>query len=169
MFSQPKQFSQKHLSVKRYFSQLKFNLPILVSHRQKDVKLISFIGLAETQLDIAIFSLTHSGIADAIVKAKSKPNMKIRMIVDREQAVAESSKVPYLKAAGIDIRIGFAKSMTHNKFTIVDLKRLETGSYNYTFNATNNNLENQVYLSEESTVKRFSAEFERMWGEASVE
>lgn len=134
-----------------------------------DLKLISFIGLAEKQVDIAVFSLTHSAIAEAIIKAKAKPEMKIRMIVDREQATAESSKIPDLKAAGIEVKIGLAKSMTHHKFTIVDLKRLETGSYNYTFNATNNNLENQVYLSEETTVKRYSDEFERMWLEATAE
>lgn len=134
-----------------------------------DLKLVSFIALAEKQLDIAVFSLTHSAIAQAIIKAKANPNVKIRMIVDREQSTAEFSKIPDLRAAGIEIKIGLAKSMTHHKFTIVDLKRLETGSYNYTFNATNNNLENQVYLSDEAIVKRYSDEFERMWAEATVE
>lgn len=134
-----------------------------------DLKLISFINLAENQIDIAVFSITHSGIADAIIKAKGKPNMKIRMIVDREQSIAEFSKVADIKAAGVEVKIGLAKSMTHHKFTILDQKRLETGSYNYTFNATNNNLENQVYLSDQATVKRFSEEFERIWLEATLE
>ena len=57
----------------------------------------------------------------------------------------------------------------HNKFTIVDLKQIETGSYNYTFNATMNNLENQIYLSDESLVKKFSEEFEKMWVEGLFE
>jgi mitochondrial cardiolipin hydrolase len=133
-----------------------------------DIKIISFIGLAKSQLDIAIFSLTHAGIASAIKKSNEQ-GVAIRMIVDREQALTENSKIPDLKGSGISIKYGVAKSMMHNKFTIVDLAQLETGSYNYTFNATNNNLENQIYISDESVVKNYSQEFERMWGAAESE
>lgn len=133
-----------------------------------DVKLMSFIGLAEKQLDIVIFSITHTEIAEAIKNAKNR-GVQVRMVVDRQQAQAENSKVKALKEAGIEIKFGAAKSMTHDKFTIVDLRQIQTGSYNYTVNATLNNLENQIYISDTEIIQKFSAEFERIWQEGTIE
>ena len=118
-----------------------------------DVKIISFIQKAQTRLDIAIFALTHSGISNAIKQAKAK-GIAVRLVIDREQSLLPNSKAAELKSQGVDIKFGLAESMMHNKITIVDLQQAETGSYNYTLNATTNNLENQIYFSDETLVKR---------------
>jgi cardiolipin hydrolase len=51
----------------------------------------------------------------------------------------------------------------HHKFTLVDGKRLETGSFNYTNHAARANQENQIYLGDRNLVAQFHARFEDSW------
>ncbi len=55
----------------------------------------------------------------------------------------------------------------HNKFSIIDKKALETGSFNYTNNAYKANNENQIYLWDSTIVDRFQKRFEEIWLEAT--
>jgi phosphatidylserine/phosphatidylglycerophosphate/cardiolipin synthase-like enzyme len=50
----------------------------------------------------------------------------------------------------------------HNKFTLVDGTRLETGSFNYSHQASTANQENQLYLGTPEIVARYKARFEKM-------
>ena len=127
-----------------------------------DKKLIQFIDNAKSSLDIAIYSITHSGIAQAIISAKNR-GLAVRMVVDRSQSKGKSSLVSNLQSAGIPLKIGNFAGIMHNKFTIVDGEFMETGSYNYTGNATNNNGENQLYLNDSGVIQRYMANFEEIY------
>lgn len=127
-----------------------------------DTKLIKFIDSSTRTLDIAIYSITHTGISGAITAAHDR-GVKVRMVVDRLQAKGRSSQTSALQAAGIEMMIGSFTGIMHNKFTIVDGKMLETGSYNYTANATKNNGENQIYLSDAAVISRYQQNFENMF------
>ena len=127
-------------------------------------KLIRFIQTAKASLDIAIFEMTDQKIAKAIADASSR--LKVRVVVNPKLAKEDSPTIEILRSSKAEIRIGRQKGIMHNKFTIVDEKRLETGSFNYTYAAGNSNQENQLYLSTPSIVTRYQERFEKMWREA---
>lgn len=130
---------------------------------QCDQKLINFMRTAKKSLDIAIFDLTLDGIVDQIKKMDKR--VTVRIVCDKRQAGGKSSQIKDLAALGLQVKYGVQRGIMHNKFTIVDSKMVETGSYNYSQNATDNNHENQIYLSNQKVVTRYSEEFERMWAD----
>jgi len=127
-------------------------------------KLVKFIDSATSSIDIAIYDINLDQVGHALlVKSKS---VKIRMVVDQRQSKEKNSIVPLLLKAGINLKIGHQRGIMHNKFTIIDGKRIETGSFNYTNHASEANNENQIYLSTPSIVSRYKDRFEEIWREA---
>jgi cardiolipin hydrolase len=124
-------------------------------------KIIKFIQTAKTSLDIAIFEMTDQKIAKAIVEAAK--TVRVRMVVNRKLVKDTGPAYDLLKSAHVPIRVGKQKGIMHNKFTIVDGKRLETGSFNYTYRAETSNQENQFYVGTPSVVARYHERFEKMW------
>lgn len=132
-----------------------------------DQKLISYLDTAKKTLDIAIYSLTLDGIGKAIRRAHDR-GVEIRIIADYKSSFIKSSIVNELKDEGIPLHLwsGEGESgLMHHKFAIIDSKIMETGSYNYSQNATSRNAENQIYMSDRSTIKKYQQEFDRLWAQ----
>ena len=129
-----------------------------------DQKLWKFIQSATKSLEIAVYDITHEKIVHEIAVASKK--VKTRVIVDRRQAKEPRSLVSTLIKAGVEVRYGTQRGIMHDKFTIVDGTRLETGSFNYTFGASFKNQENQLYIAEKAIVERYRQRFESMWEKA---
>lgn len=129
-----------------------------------DQKLIKFIQSAQKSIDIAIYDITLDKLAHEILVASKK--IPVRIVVDRRQSKGNHSLVPLLIKAGAQVRFGRQRGIMHNKFTIVDGKMIETGSFNYTNHATVANNENQIYLSNPDIVERYKKRFEEIWGKA---
>jgi phosphatidylserine/phosphatidylglycerophosphate/cardiolipin synthase-like enzyme len=131
-----------------------------------DTKLVKFIDSAEKSLDIAIYDITLDQIVHhVLVKSKKIP---VRIIVDQRQSKGNHSLVGTLVKGGANLRYGRQRGIMHNKFVIVDGKALETGSFNYSNNATRSNQENQVYLWNPAIVDRYKQQFEKMWSNAKT-
>jgi phosphatidylserine/phosphatidylglycerophosphate/cardiolipin synthase-like enzyme len=126
-----------------------------------DEKLRKFILSAKESLDIAIFDINLNKIVDAIVEQSAK--VKVRLVVNRKLAKDSAPAIARFKENKMFVRVGKQSGIMHNKFTIVDGKRLETGSFNYTNGAANKNQENQVYLSTPSIVERYRERFQKVW------
>lgn len=126
-----------------------------------DEKLRKFILSAKTSLDIAIFDINRKAIVDAIVEMHDK--VKVRLVVNRKLAKDSAPAIARFKENKMFVRVGKQKGIMHNKFVIVDGKRLETGSFNFTNGAADKNQENQVYLSTPSIVERYQQRFQKMW------
>lgn len=131
-----------------------------------DAKLVKFVMSAKESLDVAIYDINLDKLVHELLVAGKK--MKVRIIVDQRQSKGSHSLVGLLLKAGALVKYGKQRSIFHNKFTIVDGKMIETGSYNYTNNATKNNQENQVYLTSPKIVARYKERFEKMWREAKA-
>jgi phosphatidylserine/phosphatidylglycerophosphate/cardiolipin synthase-like enzyme len=131
---------------------------------QCDLQIIKFIKSAGKSLDIAIYAITHPDIATAIKEAHHK-GIQVRMVVDRTQAAGVASLVDDLKNSGVPLKIGDTpgRAIMHNKFTIVDGVALETGSYNYTKNASDKNSENQIYLHDSKIIEVYQKDFDSLW------
>lgn len=128
---------------------------------QCDLRLIKFIQSAKQSLDVAIFDLTHVQIAHEIAAASKR--IPVRVVCDRRQSKGEHSMIDILFKAGVPLKLGLQRGIMHNKFTIVDAKMVETGSFNYSDGATSKNNENQIYLADPNVVSRYRARFEEIW------
>jgi phosphatidylserine/phosphatidylglycerophosphate/cardiolipin synthase-like enzyme len=129
-----------------------------------DTKLIQFIQSAKKSIDVAIYDINLVAVIHALMVQSKK--IQVRLIVDRRQARESHSGVPTLLKLGANVRYGHQRGIFHNKFMIADGKKLETGSFNYTLNAAQNNNENQVYLTNPPIVDQYSKHFEELWAQA---
>jgi phosphatidylserine/phosphatidylglycerophosphate/cardiolipin synthase-like enzyme len=128
------------------------------------VKLRKFIASARQSVDMAIYDINEESIVHELLTQSKK--IPVRLVVDRKQAKGNHSSVPLLIKAGAQLRFGKQRGIMHNKFTIVDGKMVQLGSFNYTHHASKANNENQIYLANPKIVERFQKRFEKMWAKA---
>src|ERR1700691_2985764 len=64
---------------------------------------VSEIRKATQTIDIAMYYLSSSGIAQALVKAQEN-NVRVRIVLDQGQEIEAASKSGYLVKHGFDIR-----------------------------------------------------------------
>ena len=125
--------------------------------------IIEHINNAEESINIAMYSLTDSEIARAIVLAKER-GVVIRIYLDSKEVNAEHSKSRFFIKEGIEnIRLSSNRYLMHNKFAIIDNKIVITGSYNWTASAGKRNDENLLVLDEEEIVKKYQGYFYYLW------
>ena len=131
-----------------------------------DFKLLKFIQSAKKSIDIAIYDINLDQLVhELLIKSKK---IRVRVIADRRQSKGPHSLIPLLLKAGASVRYGHQKGIFHNKFTVVDGRMIETGSFNYTNHASKSNNENQVYLCEPKIVQRFHNQFESLWSKSDA-
>ncbi len=132
-----------------------------------DVKLIKFIKSAQTQIDMAVFDINLDQVVHELLVASKR--IKVRVVVDKRQAGGNHSLVSTLIRGGAQVRFGKQRGVMHDKFTIIDRKMIQTGSFNYTNHASKANQENQIYISTKSIVDRYNDRFEKIWNTAKAE
>lgn len=132
-----------------------------------DIKLIKFIQSAQTQIDMAVFDMNLDQLVHELLVASKK--IKVRIVVDKRQAAGNHSLVSTLIRGGAQVRFGKQKGIMHDKFTIIDQKMIETGSFNYTNHASQANQENQIYLATKSIVDLYNDRFEKIWSTAQAQ
>ena len=146
------------------------NMETCFSPEEKcDERLIAFLGTANHTDDVTLYNLTHRGIAKALEDARARV-VKVRVVADQGQAEFKPSLVAQLNNEGFSFVFATKLadySLMHDKFTIVDGRMLETGSYNYTMAATKNNHENQLYVDVASVVARYQQNFDKMFAEGT--
>ncbi len=105
---------------------------------------------------------TDRDIANAIIGAKSR-NVNVDIILS-SNAQNETVKQMF-REANINLHAfntGDERGMMHHKFCLIDNKISINGSYNYSYNASNNNVEN-IHVSDDFAIyKQFLTEFERL-------
>lgn len=129
-----------------------------------DIKFWKFIQSAKKSLDVAIYDITHVKIVHELLVASKR--IPVRVVVDLRQAKGAHSLVPLLIRGGIQVRIGNQRGIMHNKFTVLDGQWVETGSFNYTNNASDKNNENQLYLNNPRVVEQYQRRFAELWEKA---
>lgn len=130
-----------------------------------DVKLYRLIQTAQKSIDIAIYDINLDKLVHEILVASKK--IPVRIVVDRKQSKGDHSLVPLLIKAGAKVRYGKQRGIMHDKFTVIDGRMVETGSFNYTNHASVANQENQVYLTTPVIVDRYKIRFEKIWNDAN--
>jgi phosphatidylserine/phosphatidylglycerophosphate/cardiolipin synthase-like enzyme len=129
-----------------------------------DELLIEQIGKAEREILVAIYSFTNQRLARTFAKAH-KSGVSVTVKYDKGQAdwIGMKEALKILKGAGIKceaIKMSEEHAGMHHKFTVIDGKRVLTGSFNYTSMADRNNYENLVLISSEAIATAYKKEFE---------
>ena len=135
--------------------------------RGADEVIIGFIDRCSETLDISVYSMTHDGIRDAILRAHDR-DVKVRIMTDYLQASNRYADDEAFHAAGIPIVRGIRSYQMHNKFVLgdasnVDGSAMATGSFNWSKNATEKNNENFVIIREQTVIDKFQEEFDSLW------
>jgi phosphatidylserine/phosphatidylglycerophosphate/cardiolipin synthase-like enzyme len=125
-------------------------------------KLISQIDSSKNSIYIAIYSFTHDGISDALVRAH-KRGVEIKVVFDYDQSKNDYSDDEKLVSEGILVKRRDGSGYMHNKFAVIDGNIVATGSFNYSENANTKNDENLLIIFSAELAKAFLAEFNELW------
>jgi hypothetical protein len=120
------------------------------------------INKANSSIFMAMAWFTDRDIANAIIEAKKKD-----LIVDiiLSSNVQNETVKEMLKNANVSVHAfatGDSRGIMHHKFCLIDHTISIHGSYNYSYNASNNNVENIQVTDDSETYRQLYSEFERL-------
>ncbi len=126
-------------------------------------ELSRLIKAAKVEIAVAAYAFSSKYLGNALVAAL-KRGVKVRIILDRDNADQAYSIDEWLIQQGIDTRfIQVKNGCMHHKFMIIDNKILMMGSYNFTNESEFRNYEATFFTTSKPMIKPFAAEFERLW------
>jgi hypothetical protein len=135
---------------------------IITNSTEIKQRILSEINNANQSIYIAMAYFTDRDIAMAIVGAKNR-NVIIDVILSSD--IRNETVKLMLKGANVIVHAfetGDTRGIMHHKFCLIDDKITINGSYNYSINASNNNVEN-IHISDDfSTFSQFLSEFDRL-------
>lgn len=135
---------------------------ILTNGTEIKQRIISEIQKANQNIFLAMAWFTDRDIANAIIAAKNR-NITVDIILS-SNAQNETVKQMF-KDSNVSIHAfetGDERGMMHHKFCLIDNGISINGSYNYSYNASNNNVENIQVSDDPNTYRQLFAEFERL-------
>lgn len=132
---------------------------------------------AKGSIDVAVFTFTDEGLADALIAAAGREGVKVRVLCDFNQFKGgrDRHKAAIQKLAGSAVEIKLVDLFDgkgdpqysphyHHKFAVIDGKTLITGSFNWTGMADSKNHENVLILRDDKkTAESYVKEFEGVW------
>ena len=125
-------------------------------------RIISEITKASENVYVAVAWFTDRDIANAIISAKNR-NVVIDIILSSNTNNEEVIRM--LKAENISVHafdIGDTRGLMHHKFCLFDNKFSINGSFNFSYNASKNNVENIVVSDDKYLYAQFLTEFEQL-------
>jgi phosphatidylserine/phosphatidylglycerophosphate/cardiolipin synthase-like enzyme len=131
-------------------------------------KLIEQINSAEETIDVAVYSFTHTEISDALLSAKER-GVIVRVVFDYLQSENNYSEDETLFDGGIEVLRKKGSGAMHNKFTVIDGKKVLTGSFNYSQNADTRNDENLILILDEALAQEYLNEFNEILEQARAQ
>ena len=119
---------------------------------------------AVERIDIAVFFLTHKGIAEDLILAHQR-GVKVRVIMDATAAKNGYAKHRLLRAVGIPVKVEDWGGKMHAKSAVIDGRAVVTGSMNWTSAGEGGNDENTIIVYSEAHAQQYTAWFERVWAQ----
>ncbi len=109
---------------------------------------------AQKNIHIAMFTLTHPHIADALIQAKRR-GVDVKVAIDHYTARGASQKtVQRLKKEGLHIGLSQGRELLHHKWALIDDRTLVMGSANWTKAAFTKNHDFLFFVSPLSKKQR---------------
>ena len=117
---------------------------------------------ADERIDIAVFFLTHKGIAGDLIAAHER-GVQVRVLLDATAATNGYTKHEILRAAGIPVIVERWGGKMHMKSAAIDGEWVITGSMNWTSAGEGGNDENTILLRDAALAAQYHSFFERIW------
>ncbi len=135
---------------------------IITNGNEIKLRILSEINNSQKSIFLAMAFFTDRDIANSIIEA-SKRSVFVDVILS-SNAQNETVKQMF-RNENINIHAfetGDERGLMHHKFCLIDNKITINGSYNYSYNASNNNVENIHVTDDFSVYSQFYSEFERL-------
>lgn len=124
-------------------------------------ELMTTLAEAKKSIRIAMFTLTHESIIQALIEAKQR-GVDVRVALDYYTAKGASKKaVARLNLAGITVLCNQGQELLHYKWALIDESHLIAGSANWTRAAFSKNQDFVLLLS--PLCKHQSQFFRKLW------
>ncbi len=124
-------------------------------------RMLDQFGQAQKKITIAMFTLTHPLIAEALIEAKRR-GVDVRIAIDYYTAKGASKKVlGAMQKEGVKLLLSQGRELLHHKWAIIDDTTLVMGSANWTLAAFSKNHDFLFFLSPLS--KKQSAFLTNLW------
>lgn len=120
------------------------------------------IQRAKSKVLLALYGFNNPLLAESLIGvAKRGVAVKIKIDAAKGEERRESRIIQQLRAAGVQVRSVAADGRNHNKFAVIDQKKVITGSYNWTIKAEGN-WENILFLDCPTLAKKYEEEWEKI-------
>lgn len=130
-------------------------------------KLISTINSAKKTIKIAMFTLTHPEIAEALIAARQR-GVHVEAAVDYYTAKGASEKcIEKLRHAGISVILSQGQELLHHKWALLDDRVFIMGSANWTKAAFQKNDDFLIFFSSMHDSQIYF--LKKLWKNISIE
>jgi len=127
---------------------------------------LAFIQTAKQKIRIADYSFNLEPLVELLIE-KHKQNVDVQLVLDKSESTMESeaAAIKQLTDAGVMFVVGTSSKdhqIMHNKFTIIDDAWVQSGSWNYTAAAAD---EDNFFDIEHSPTRAqaFTADWQKMY------
>ena len=119
------------------------------------------LSTAQSSVQAALYGITNEILTNRLIQLHNK-GVKIEVHLDKLQSKGRYSRVNQLIEAGVPVYIKRTHALQHNKFVVVDHKKVLMGSWNWSESA--NKQDNSLIKIQEciGQVGEYILEFERM-------
>ncbi|MCC7353518.1 MAG: hypothetical protein IT330_07140 [Anaerolineae bacterium] len=125
-----------------------------------DERLVEFLKRAQQSIDVAIYDLDLSNVADTLIAAKNQ-GVTVRIVTDTDNLKTQA--IVRLQRAGITVIDDKREAIMHNKFAVVDGLAVWTGSWNFTENDTYRYNNNAIEIDSPELARNYRTKFEQMF------
>lgn len=116
----------------------------------------------EERLTVALYGFDNPELGDELLKlVKKKVTVRVKVDTARSASKKINALISRLKAGGVEVQTVAPGGRNHNKFAVIDGKRVVTGSYNWTLRSEGN-WENLLILDCPELAQSFDSEWERI-------
>ena len=139
------------------------NISVTPVFEDIEKQVIEQIYSAKYSVWVAVAWITSLPIAKALFRQHQK-GINIRIVVNDDELTntngikIEKSKIEYYK---ISPKNGNYNNLMHHKFCVIDLKKVITGSFNWTVKASFNN-ENIAVIEQREQAEKYADEFVKL-------
>lgn len=124
------------------------------------------IARAATRIRVALYGLNHPDLVAALIEARER-GVQVALKLDKVQSAGEGQKaaIARLRAAGVSADVSELSRLLHDKFAVIDGRRVITGSFNWTTQAEDRHREN-ILISDCEELARV---YEEEWAEIEID
>ncbi len=122
-------------------------------------RITEMIRSARKSIDMAFYQISLTSVINALAEAKAR-NVKIRLVGDAGENQSEGYY--RLRRAGLSIVAGNTVGIQHNKFIIVDGKKVFTGTGNFTESGIYHNNNAFLWIEDEGLAAVYTRELDNM-------